>query len=85
MLLYCEWKSKPVNCSDIFQLVPSNQGFCCVYNLQTVHLNRKRYKHIYTKVFSVQRIVNSTVRSPEENRNIFIFIREYVKINFIWE
>jgi hypothetical protein len=43
MLLYCEWQSKPVNCSDIFQLVPSNQGFCCVYNLQTVHLNRKRY------------------------------------------
>ena len=75
MLLYCEWKSKPVNCSDIFQLVPSNQGFCCVYNLQTVHLNRKRYKHMY-KVFSVQRIVNSTVRSPEENRNIFLYLYE---------
>lgn len=43
MLLYCQWQSKPVNCSDIFQQVPSNQGFCCVYNLQTVHVNRKRY------------------------------------------
>ncbi|XP_046454006.1 pickpocket protein 28-like isoform X2 [Daphnia pulex] len=46
MLLYCEWQSKPVNCSDIFQLVPSNQGFCCVYNLQTVHLNRKRNRAV---------------------------------------
>ncbi|EFX85936.1 hypothetical protein DAPPUDRAFT_98455 [Daphnia pulex] len=46
MLLYCEWQSRPVNCSDIFQLVPSNQGFCCVYNLQTVHLNRKRNRAV---------------------------------------
>ncbi|XP_059352662.1 pickpocket protein 28-like [Daphnia carinata] len=46
MLLYCEWQSKSVNCSEIFQLVPSNQGFCCVYNLQTVHLNRKRNRAV---------------------------------------
>ena len=38
MIRYCEWQDEPVNCSTIFQLVPSNQGFCCGYNLNDIHL-----------------------------------------------
>lgn len=77
MLLYCEWQSKPVNCSDIFQLVPSNQGFCCVYNLQTVHLNRKRYiKNLKRNEFlvscSVQRFFGWIRPERRENRQLKI-------------
>ena len=32
MLLMCLWKGKKVNCSDIFSIHKTDEGFCCSFN-----------------------------------------------------
>ena len=32
MLLHCKWMNREVKCPRIFQVVTTDEGFCCVFN-----------------------------------------------------
>ena len=32
MIIYCSWQGKWTNCTDLFEVRPTDNGFCCSFN-----------------------------------------------------
>lgn len=32
VLLDCQWLNKPIPCEEVFELVLTDEGFCCAFN-----------------------------------------------------
>ena len=56
MLKQCKWAGKEVNCSDIFQSIPTDSGICCSFNHKTA-LKSSLYSDLVQEMQNRDRIL----------------------------